>query len=302
MTDDTENQVETEQDSPETVELAREMGWKPETEWKGEPPKGGHLSATEYVRRGEKILPIVNARARKAEERARELEARLDRQEQEHAKNLSRIERVTAATLENQRLQITAQYAARKEAAVEIGDKDAYRQANKDEDEALKAIDERLKDDEGDKGKKDDKPRELPKEVKAVIDEWIGENSWFNTDEEMNVVANSRHMKILKEKPGLSLKDNLEEVREYVKKRFPEKFGDDVDGDEPPRRRGSPVEGGSRLNGGSGGSLWAKVPAADQKIAAQHLEWFLKPGETMEKDGSKAKQRWAEKYFEGEQS
>lgn len=305
MTDDTENQVdhEPEQDSPETVALAREMGWKPESEWRGDPPKSGHLSATEFVRRGEKILPIVNARARKAESRVAELEARLDRQEHEHAKNLARIERASTAALEAQRLQITSQYSRVKEAAVEVGDKEAYQRANKDEHEALKAIDERLKDDDGgDKSRKDEEKRELPREVKAVIDEWIGENSWFNADEEMNAVANSRHMKLLKEKPGLSLKENLSEVREYVKKRFPEKFGDDVDDDDPPRRKGSPVEGGSRLNGGAGGSLWAKVPAADQKIAAPHLEWFLRDGETMEKDSAKAKQRWAEKYFEGEQS
>src|SRR3989304_3769564 len=239
MTDTTQGEQESpEQDDPQTVALATEMGWKDPSQWKGDPPKGGHLTATEFVRRGEKILPIVNARARKAEQEAASLRAEIEAMRGEHRDTVKRIERMSNAALENQRLQIAAQYGARKEAAVEVGDKEAYRQADKDEREAIKAIDERLKETDDDKGKTE-KPRELPREVKSVIDGWIGENPWFNMDEEMNALANSRHMKLLKDKPGMTLRENLDEVREYVKKRFPEKFGETEESDEEdeqPRR------------------------------------------------------------------
>lgn len=296
-----EADTESEQESPETIALAREMGWKPEEEWKGPPPKNGHLSATEYVRRGEKILPIVNARARKAEERAAQLEQKLERMENDHRDTIRRIERMSSVALEQQRLQIAAQYGARKEAAVEVGDKEAYRQADKDEREAIKAIDERLKEETKPAA---DKPKELPSEVKGVIDAWIADNSWFNSDEEMNALAQARHMKLLKEKPGMTLRQNLDEVREYVRKRFPEKFGEaeeEETEDETPRRRGSPVEGGSRLGGGGGGSKYSKLPPEAKAICDKFIKddgLFLKDGESVEKDLAKARERYAEQYLE----
>lgn len=302
MTDITqgEQQPEAEQDDPQTVALAREMGWKPETEWKGEPPKGGHLSATEYVRRGEKILPIVNARARKAEQEAASLRAEIEAMRGEHRDTISRIERMSNVALENQRLQIAAQYGARKEAAVEVGDKEAYRQADKDEREAIKAIDERLKETEK-PGKVEDKPRELPRDVKAVIDDWIGSNPWFNMDEEMNSLANARHVKLLKEKPGMTLRENLDEVREYVKKRFPEKFGDVEETEEEEPRRRSTVEGGSRLGGGGGGgSKYSKLPPEAKAVCDRFIKddkLFLEAGETPEKNLSQARERFATQYF-----
>lgn len=293
-----------EQDSPETIALAREMGWKPEAEWRGEPPKGGFTSATEYVRRGEKILPIVNARAKKAEARVAELEAKLERQEAQHGDTIRRIERMSNVALENQRLNITAQYSQRKEAAVEIGDKAAYQQADKDEKEALKAIDERLKENEEDKGQKRQQT-ELPRQVKDTIDEWITENPWFNSNKRMNAYAQSIHVELFQEKPGLSLRQNLDEVAKEVRKRFPEAFdgASEDQEDEAPRRRGSPVEGGSRLNGGggSGGSKYSKLPPEAKAICDKFIKedgLFLKSGETAEKDLAKARERYAEQYLE----
>ena len=291
------------EDAPETIALAREMGWKPAEEWKGEPPRGGFTSATEYVRRGEKILPIVNARARKAEERAAQLEQKLERMENDHRDTVRRIERMSTVALEQQRVQIISQYAARKDAAAEIGDKEGVRQADKDEREALRAIDERLKDDPADK-KDERRPAEMPREIKDTLDSWLADNAWFNSDKRMNAFAQGVHMDLLQEKPGLTLRQNLDEVRKEVAKRFPEKFGDveeDDDEDERPKRRGSPVEGGSRLGGGAfGSSKFSKLPAEAKAAADKFIKengLFLKSGETVEKDLAKARERYAEEYL-----
>jgi hypothetical protein len=280
------------------------MGWKPETEWRGEPPKGGFTSATEYVRRGEKILPIVNARARKAEQEASNLRSEMEAMRSEHRDTVKRIERMSTVALEQQRLQIVSQYTATKEAAVEVGDKAAYREADKAERDALKAIDDRIRENDDDKpGKKDDdRPRELPREVKAVIDGWIDENPWFNIDKRLNSYANTVHMDLLKEKPGLSLRENLDEVRDEVKRRFPEKFGDkDDDGEDTPRRKGSPVEGGSRLGGAGGGSSkYSRLPADAKSQCDKFIKddgLFLKSGESVEKNLAAARERYADQYF-----
>lgn len=286
--------------NPEVERLAREMGWKPESEWKGDPPKGGFVAADEFINRGERIIPIINGRLKRSEEEKSRLSAELEAVKRDHADNVKRIERMSKVALEQQREQLVSQYEARKEAAVETGDKDAFRQAQRDQNEALKKLDERLAEPKEETEKKTKQP-ELPRDIQEVVTGWITTNSWYNTDEEMQALANARHMKLLKEKPGLSLSENLKEVRAYVAKRFPEAFnsGTDADDAEPPARR-SAVEGGSRLAAnGSGKSVWAKVPAADRQIAenAGHLEWFLKPGETMEKNASQARERWATQYF-----
>lgn len=289
-------------DAPETVRLAKDMGWKDPAEWQGEPPKNGFVSASEYIRRSEKILPIVNARARNAEERAAKLEAKLEQMERDHRDNLRRIERMSTVTLERQREQIEAQYAARIEAAAEVGDKDAVRTARRDEKEALKALDERLEPTEEEKKTAKAEQQKLPAQVQETINGWMTDNPWFkpDSDDEMSLVATRKHLALQKEKPGLSLKENLEEVSKYVRKRYPEAFSvddDEDDGDPAPRR--SRVEGSTR-SGGNGGSMWSRVPADAKQAAANYLEYFLKPGETMDKNAAQARERWAAKYFEGD--
>lgn len=290
-----------EQDSPEVVTRARELGWVPETEWKGTPPKNGFLDPAEFVRRGEKIMPIVRAENRKLQERLDRLESERQTERQEHRDTVKRIERMSSVALENQRTQIESRYAERKEAAVEVGDKVAYNQAVKDEKEAVGKLDDRLAEKPDDKDTKGKTP-ELPKEISDTINSWNADNSWYGTDGEMTAVAQNHHAKMLKEKPGLTLRQNLDAVTEYVKKRYPEKFGDGDEGDEDrPARRGSAVEGGGRLNGGGvSRSLYSKLPAEAKGICDKFIKedgLFLNRGETVEKNIAQARERYAAQYL-----
>ncbi len=136
--------------------------------------------------------------------------------------------------------------------------------------------------------------------MQATISEWISLNPWYTADEEMQALANARHGKLLKDKPGMTLADNLEETRKYIATKFPEKFGEVEEDDEKPAR-GSRVEGGSRMAGGSGGSKFSKLPAdaktqADKFIKEDGL--FLEKGETADKDLAKARERYAAAYLE----
>lgn len=310
MTDITQGQdeqAEQEQDSPETVQLAKDMGWKSPEEWRGEPPKSGFVSASEYVRRSEKILPIVNARARKAEEEAAKLRNELDTTRREHRDTIGRIERMSTVALEQQRSQIEARYAERIDAAAEVGDKAAVQQARKDEKEALKALDAKLEPTEAEKKTAATERAELPKAMQETIATWKADNAWFSDDpnDEMSGVANHYHSKLLREKKGLTLAENLAEVTKYIRKRYPEEFSaasdDEGDDDGTPRRKGSPVEGGgSRMNGGGQRSLYSKLPAdakaqADKFIKDDGL--FLQKGETVEKNLAQARERYAKEYL-----
>lgn len=287
---------EQEQRSDPKIEAeAREMGWVPESEWKGEPPKGGFKSAEDFVQRGKEVLPIVNSRLR--EENAK-LADELDRLKRETTDKIARMERMSATALKQQRKQIEEQFEAQKEAAVEVGDKAAYKAADKAGREALAEFDKSAADeadDKGDKGK-----FEVPKSVKDTVDAWIAENPWMNSDKEMNAVANAHHERLLKEKPGLKLAENLAEVRKYVQKRFPEKFGSDDTADDEADASASRVEGGSRMNGGGGKSAWSRIPKDAQAQADRFIKddgLFLEKGETAEKDIAKARERYAKQYL-----
>lgn len=289
--------------SPEEMEEAKTLGWKSPKEWKGEPPKNGFKKAKDFLAHGKEVLPIVQSQNKKLE---RELEAarkELAETKKETAKKLENLERMSRAALKQQRDQLEEKYAAAIDAAAEVGDKAAVQKLRSDEKKALKEFDEEAADKKDDTKKDDDKPKgEIPKEVEA----WVKENPWFEDDEEAKAVAITRHGKLLRDHPTWSLEKNLEEVRKYVAKRFPEHFeeekkGDD-DEDEAPKRKGSRVEGGgSRMGGGAERSAWSKLPADAQKQADTFIKedgLFLDKGETVEKDLQKARERYAKMYLE----
>jgi hypothetical protein len=291
QTEQTEQKID-----PGTEREARAMGWVPEGEWKGDPPKHGFKSAAEFVQRGNEVLPIVNKRLKEENET---LKGDLAKLEKETAAKIDNINRMSKVALDRQRKQIEADFEARKEAAVEVGDKAAYKEADKAGKEALAEFDKAAAEPEKKAEEKTDK-FDIPESVKKTVEGWVSENDWFKSDEEMNAVANARHSKLLKEKPGLTLAENLAEVRAYVQKRFPEKFADDDD--EP--KRGSPVEGGSRVNGAGTKSVWSRLPKDAQSQADRFIKedgLFLEKGETIEKDLQKARDRYAREYL-GEQA
>lgn len=288
--------------SPEEMEEAKGLGWKSPKEWKGDPPKNGFKKAKDFLAHGKEVLPIVQSQNKKLERELAEANKKLATIEKDTAKKLENLERMSRAALKQQRERLEAQFEAVKEAAVEVGDKDAYRKADKDQKAALKEFDEEVSEKKDEPKKDDDKSKgEIPKEVEA----WVKENPWFDDDEEAKAVAITRHGKLLRDHPTWSLEKNLEEVRKYVAKRFPEHFEDENgkdDEEETPKRKGSRVEGGgSRMGGDGGRTAWSKLPADAQKQADTFIKedgLFLEKGETVEKDLQKARERYAKMYLE----
>jgi hypothetical protein len=285
--------------SPEEMEEAKGLGWKSPKEWKGDPPKNGFKKAKDFLAHGKEVLPIVQSQNKKLERELAESKKELAEFKKEQAKTLENLQRMSKAALDRQRQQLKEQYEAVKEAAVEVGDKDAYRKADKQQQEALDKFDEAVAEKKDDK---EEKPKgEIPKEVEA----WVKANPWFDDDEDAKALAISRHGKLLRDHPTWPMEKNLEEVRKYVAKRFPEHFeeeGKDDDEEEAPKRKGSRVEGGgSRMGGDGGRSAWSKLPADAQKQADTFIKedgLFLEKGETVEKDMQKARERYAKQYLE----
>ena len=303
MSDDTALQqvsdevVEFEDDSSDQdVAEAKAMGWKSPKEWKGEAPKNGFIKAKDFAERGRTIMPIVNSQLKKEQEKNAKLRDEIERIKQENEDKFSRLERMSDRALKSQRKQLEEKYEALKENVIETGDKAEYKRIAKEEKDALKEFDEAASD--KDTPKKTAKET-IPVSVKEAVEGWVEENPWFTTDEEMNALANTYHAKLLKEQPGLTIKENLEKVKARVAKLFPEKFGKQEDEEEEEPRR-SRVEGGSRNSGGGGKSAWSKLPPDAQKQADKFIKedgLFLVKGETIEKNMQAARERYAKDYF-----
>lgn len=286
--------------SPEDVAEAKSLGWKDPSEWKGAPPKNGFVKAADFVERGRTIVPIMRSQTVKLEKELADSKKELEAFKAEQGKKFENLSRMSKVALDRQREQLEAKYTAAIDAATEVGDKAEVQRLRKEEREEVKKFD--AKDEDEPAKKRDDKKAdELPAAIKDTLDAWVADNSWYNSEPEMQALANARHGKLLKDKPGLTLAENLAETREYIKKKFPEAFGkaedDEEDDDKPARSR---VEGGSRSGGGNGGSKFGKLPAdarqqADRFIKEEGL--FLEKGETAEKDLTKARERYAAQYL-----
>jgi hypothetical protein len=296
--------------SEDDVAEAKAMGWKDPKEWKGDPPKGGFQKAKDFVERGRTVVPIVQSQLKREKEENARLRDEIDRIKRENDDKFSRLERMSKTALDKQRSQLEAKYEELKENVIETGDKAEYRRIVKEERDALKEFDESVAERADDKGKERKPADDLPASMRQTISDWVAENTWFKTDDEMNAVASRYHERLLKEKPGLTLKENLEEVRAYVAKRYPEKFGKDDDGeddDERPSR--SRVEGGSRLAGAGGKTAWSKLPKEAQAQADRFIKeegLYIGPtfggskDETIENSLQKARERYAAFYLENE--
>lgn len=204
---------------------ARSQGWVPREEFRGDPEKW--RPADEFVKRGEEILPVALERSRAAERKAAELEARMAAQERAYADQLQRLERTTAIALQRQREQLEANYQHAMRQAVEVGDVARYDQLARDRVQAVDHFDRQVTEQvqPAQRQQPDGAAPNLPPEQATVVNTWRAQNDWFDRDVVLNSVAQGLHMQLLRDKPGMSLSENLAAVTSEVRKRFPDRFG-----------------------------------------------------------------------------
>lgn len=210
-------------DTPDTVDAAIEdrarlSGWKPKDEFRGDPARW--TDATTFVERGEKILPIVLERNRALEDKLSRITDQLGEvttRQTETAQAFVEYRDFARKSEERSYQRAKAELEARMNAAVDTADRDTYQRAKAELDQLERPPAAAAAD-------KSEAPKQQP-QVDPVVREWVGENDWFNRDPTLGAFATALHGRLLQEKPGLSLRENLAEVRKEIVARFPEKFG-----------------------------------------------------------------------------
>lgn len=287
-----EAEVETAPEQPAIEAEALEMGWVPKDRFKGDPEKW--RPAEEFVQRGKELLPIVNKRLEKEQQKVSRLESKLDEAKAEFKAQLDGLKKATREALKTQRDQLKAEYEAKKEKAVETGDTEAYRKAVADETKAMERLADKAEEEKTE-------TKETPK-LAEEQKEWFSGNPWFGDklengqpnpkyDAKLTVGASAIANEVEIDMPAAPLKEKLAEIDRILRERYPDKFG----------RKGtngsSRVEGGSRVQGdGTGRSKWSQLSADFKQVGDSFIKddgLFLNKGETADTHLAAARERYA---------
>jgi len=199
-----------EQAAPEPVEAvedkARRLGWRPKEEFKGDEERW--IDADTFVKRGEEILPIVQANNKALEKEVANLKKTLKEFSAHHTKVEQRAYQAALRDLE-----------ARQAAAVEANDLGEVREITRELAELGKEV------------------APGPTEDPALTD-WKDDNPWFGKDPIMRAAAVAIVDELIAD--GVtSLNKQLAAVDKRIREEFPHKFTN------PRRSQAAAVEGSS---------------------------------------------------------
>jgi hypothetical protein len=192
-------------------------GWVPQDQWKGDPAKW--IPAEDFVKRGETILPIVQAKFRKSLETIDQLKSTVG-ELQEGNKLFREFHEKTLTKAQKERDTLIAELEQTRAKAITDGDGQTFTQADKKIQE--------LRAEQATKPQ----PQENP-EVTA----WKTENTWYTTDPALTAMADGLADTVKRENPTLKGKAFLDKLTERVKAEMPHKF-------ENPRRSETITTGG----------------------------------------------------------
>jgi hypothetical protein len=278
---------------------ARELGWRPQTEFKGK--EADFVDAETFVKRGKEIMPLLKKNNQR-------LEGELTRAQQE-LKDLRAAVADGATAVEelkkfNTEMTRQAAEAAKAELLAQL--KQAKKDGNTDLEveltdqlsETSAALREAKKAPTGEERRQEQKPNGGDKPgpdaaaAKIEFDSWKTDNDWYGKDDIKTGVANGIAAKLRRENSPLVGVDFYKEVSKQT-----EAF---MDKDRPNPNK---VESGGRSNGGGSGGQGSGKLYQDMPQAAQDAcERFMKrditigKGKTFETPEAFRKY-YAETYF-----
>jgi hypothetical protein len=210
------------------------MGWRPKEEFRGDPDQW--TDAKTFVERGEAALPVLRERYRALDDRfanmqtafnstrdeLREVKATASELRQvlnEFRDRAGKAEQISYA-------RARAELENRMSAAVEQADRDGYARAKGE----LDRINQMERDSAAPPKPaavtepKKDAPAATQQQADPVVTQWVEENPWFKIDQGMAAYATAVFQRLRNERPGVAVRDHLDQMRADVVARFPDKF------------------------------------------------------------------------------
>lgn len=263
-------------DAADVEVRAREMGWRPQEEFKGDPERW--VDAETFVKRGEEVLPLVKAENRRLHEQTSTLQAEIKSLKaavEEQRKSMSDLVEFTQAQLAEklaeQKRDLTAKLRAAK---------------REDDDRAIEEIEEQLEENAEARAKLKEKPAAAPPpaapqriEETAEYRAWIAKNPWFGgtSRADQAKTAAAERFGLEAAKAGKTHQAFFDHVDEAMAEVY------------PPARRTDPTEDGRpNAGGGSGGKGDAgfnSLPAEAKAKAREQAPRFVGPNKMFKTEG-----------------
>jgi hypothetical protein len=212
--DQTAEPPDQEQDDPRQAEIeqrARNMGWRPRPEFRGDPERW--LEADEFVDRGERMLPLLQERSRAADRTITELRQQVTQQ----GETLNQMLQSTRKAEQVGYRRAMQELHQQRMRAVETGDTGAFQAV----EQAIREL-----------GPPPEAPPQAPQgqgghpqaNNDPVIMAWVRANPWFSSDPVANVAMIAAMQQAERLNPAGSTEDHLVEAETHIRRRFPEHF------------------------------------------------------------------------------
>ena len=238
-------------------EKAKSMGYVSKEEWKGDPEKWRPIE--EFVERGENILPIVKAQAKKEMEGYRkELDELKSELNITIAANKREAQEAELRGYEKAKLEYTMKVS-------ELDEKEADAIIEQDKDAILRIKKEKNNLKEPEKPK----PVAETKQTNPEFEEWSKKEKWYGDDSELTKAADIQGQVLLKQYPDKPLSEIYKMTADNVKKLHPEKF------ENPRRKDPGYVEEGENGPVDTKNQTFNSLPASAKESYKRMKEKFL---------------------------
>lgn len=213
-------------EAPSIEDRARDMGWRPKEEFKGDEARW--VDAETFVKKGEEILPIIRANAKKVEAENAALKNDLATLK----KDVAEFRKYHSQTEKRAYERAIKDLETRQAEAVEANDVKAVREITREIADLSKDV------------RTDDNGDDLKKTQQDAFASWVQDNPWFKTD----TVLKGAALAIADELAADGMVDpekQLAEVAKRIRAEFPQKFENErrkapaaVEGSTPTRKAG----------------------------------------------------------------
>lgn len=245
---------------PSIEDRARDMGWRPKEEFKGDESRW--VDADTFVKKGEEILPIIKANAKKTEAERDALKVEMAALK----KDVADFRKYHTQTEKRAYERAIRDLEERQAEAVEANDLKSVRAITKEITDLSRDV---RTDDSGD-------AYATPDHAKAVSS-WKAENTWYGSDAAMTGAASAIATEL--EQQGVKGADQLVEVAKRIRAEFPHKFENErrkapaaVEGSTTPRKAGKtradlPAEARTTMD------RWVKQGLLTEKQFLADYQW-----------------------------
>lgn len=220
---------------------ARRLGWRPKEEFKGDPERW--TDAETFVRRGDEVLPIVQANNRKLEKALNDARAEIADMKATFTKAQEHFSKAEQRGYKNALADLERQ----QEAATEIGDVAAVKAATREIADLTREMASSAPVDA-----RQSAPN-VDAEFQAAFEEWSADNDWFGKDKAMTGFAKELDDELAAD--GIKPARRLKMVTEAVKAEFAHKFTNER------RNSAAAVEGAGGATARRGEKSFNDLPA-----------------------------------------